>query len=416
MQLSLKRRGNQDELSVNEPDASHSEKAPNTQNSEAVPLKERIRHFTWAWFNFPLGTGGIALLLAETPHRFNGLDTIGKIVYIFDLFMFVLLCIGITTRFVMDPSAFLGGMQAYGVPNVGPWLPVVCRVIFWWYIACTFLLAVGMYLHLFTAPPERLTIQSMTPGWLLPIFPIMVSGTMASSILPTQPDVQRLAIVTAGVTMQGLGWMVAFLTFSFYLHRLLQYGLPAPNLRPGMFMAVGPPSFTGLALIGISKGIPENYDYFAVHPNAITILQNMGLFTGIFLWALGKLLLGWTSLMSEMTCGLMPTTAFWFFCIALLAVLSRANEMSFYLVWWAFIFPNVGFTIATIQIGHGLSGSQGILWVASIMTILLVAMWLFVMVMNVRAVWKRQIMMPGMDEDKDAYKDDDLKHGIHVPP
>lgn len=63
------------------------------------------------------------------------------------------------------------------------------------------------------------------------------------------------------------------------------------------------------------------------------------------------------------------------------------------------MFPNVGFTIATIRIGEQFE-SEGILWVGSLMTILLVGMWIFVFACHVRAVVQRVILMPGKDEDK----------------
>ena len=68
-------------------------------------------------------------------------------------------------------------------------------------------------------------------------------------------------------------------------------------------------------------------------------------------------------------------------------------------MWYALVFPNVGFTIAVIDIGEQLL-SPGIKWVGSAMTILLVTTWLFVLAMHARAVLTKQIMMPGMDEDK----------------
>lgn len=185
-----------------------------------------------------------------------------------------------------------------------------------------------------------------------------------------------MPILVAGVTFQGLGWMVSFLMYAVYVHRLMQFGLPAPNLRPGMFIAVGPPSFAGLALIGLSNSLPKGYGYFATHPMAIEVLPILALWFAIFLWTLG----------------------FWFFCISVISVLTGVRKMTFHLVWWALVFPNVGFTIATIDIGKQL-GSEGILWVGSAMTILLVAMWIFVFVAHVRAVLTKQIMMPGKDED-----------------
>jgi hypothetical protein len=44
--------------------------------------------------------------------------------------------------------------------------------------------------------------------------------------------------------------------------------------------------------------------------------------------------------------------------------------------------------------------SEGILWVASAMTALLVVIWLVTVVGCARAVWKRDIVWPGKDEDK----------------
>ncbi|CAK3788106.1 malic acid transport [Lecanosticta acicola] len=380
-----------------------------------VGLRDRIRHLTWANFTFPMSTGGIALLLTATPHRFRGLETLGKIAFLFDLVIFFVVCAGIAARFIMNPGSFqkslvhptealffatfwlalvdvLGCMQDYGVPNVqGDWLVVFLRVAFWIYVALTFLTGVLQYLHLFTA--KKLTIQSMTPGWILPMFPTMLAGTFATLIAPSQPIGHREPIIIAGLTFQGLGWMLSFMIYAIYLHRLIQFGLPAPDLRPGMFIAVGPPAFTGLALIGLSQALPPDGSYFRPRPGIIPILQTLADGLAIFLWSL----------------------SFWFFCVALLSVLRRARDMSFHLVWWAFVFPNVGFTIATIKIGQQL-GSEGILWVASAMTVLLVVVWGFVFVSHMRAIWKRQIMMPGLDEDKDQYKADDRRLNIPVPP
>ncbi|KXT14424.1 hypothetical protein AC579_8350 [Pseudocercospora musae] len=388
----------------------------NDRGLENFSLRGRLKHFTWAWFTLPMSTGGIALLLKSTPHRFAGLDTIGKIVYIFDLVVFISLCAAMSARFITNPDTLkkslvhptealffptfflalvnvLGGAQEYGGPSVGGWLEQAMRVLFWVYAALTFIVAVVQYTYLFTAPPNRLTIQSMTPGWILPIFPVMLCGTLATIFAPHQPTQHRMPMLVAGVTFQGLGWMVSFMVYAIYIHRLMQFGLPAPDLRPGMFIAVGPPSFTGLALIGISQALPADAQYFAARPGMIVILQTMADFIAIFLWCL----------------------SFWFFCMTFIVILAGMKRMSFHLVWWAFVFPNVGFTLTTIRIGTQLK-SQGVLWVASIMTILLVAMWLFVSVCHLKAVVKKQIMMPGLDEDKDAYKDDDRKHNIPVPP
>lgn len=72
--------------------------------------------------------------------------------------------------------------------------------------------------------------------------------------------------------------------------------------------------------------------------------------------------------------------------MATVSVLSRIRKMHFTLNYWAFIFPIVGLTIALFQIGNALD-SACIKAVCSAMSILLVALWLFVATMNIRALW-----------------------------
>jgi len=344
-----------------------------------------------------MSTGGFATLLSVQPHKFTGLMTIGTIVYIFDLVLFVILCGAITARFIMYPGSFrkslkhpsealffptfwlslptiIGGMNNYGVGNVGPWLITVLRVLFWIYFACTLLVAIFQYWYLFMA--KQLLVKSMAPSWILPIFPVMLSGTLANIIASNQPPESRLPIIVAGVASQGLGFTVAVMLYAVMIVRLMEYGLPPPNARPGMFICVGPPGFTILSLIGMSKALPE-VGYFATNPMAIPALQAMALFVSIFIYMI----------------------AVWWFFIAIVSVLYGIKKMSFSLVNWALVFPNVGLTIATINIGQQLE-SQGIQWVGSIMSILVFIIWLFNIFAHARAVLTKRMMMPGQDEDQ----------------
>ena len=371
----------------------HNEKPPDlTQPSE------RLKHFTFAWFALTMSTGGIALLLANQPYTFRGLVTIGDIVFIFDIVLFSCITAAICYRFLKFPGTFINAwkhpteqlfipapllsvatiiscMAEYGVPSTGSWLQVTIRVLFWIYFVLTFVLAVGQYTVLFMA--RAATIQSMTPAWILPIFPIMLTGTIAASSVATQEPAKAVEMIIAGFTAQGLGMLVSLLIYAQYIRRLMNYGLPSASTRAGMFIAVGPPSFTGLALIGMANGIPKHpFGYFAQHDTAAEILKIMALFTAIFLWSL----------------------AFWFFAVSLVSCLAAYRSMRFHLTWWSFVFPNVGFTVDTIKIGTEL-GSAGIKWVGSAMTIFVIVTYVFVFVAHVRAVWKKEILLEGKDED-----------------
>lgn len=138
----------------------------------------RLEHFTWANYTLSMSTGGISLLISESTqaNTFYGQQTIGKVVYIFDLFVITLITTAITTRFIKYKGTFLaslahptegvfckfasrsvkipgcaateyklttaacfflslasiiGSISRYGIPNCGEWLVVVYRILFW---------------------------------------------------------------------------------------------------------------------------------------------------------------------------------------------------------------------------------------------------------------------------------------------
>jgi C4-dicarboxylate transporter/malic acid transport protein len=375
------------------------ENESNHARDPSAPIKftDRLKHFTWANFSLTMSTGGLALLLGVQPHTFNGLLTIGKVVYIFNLVLFVLTCSALVYRFVkyrgtfksslvhpteslfmptllMSLASIISAIPIYGIPATGQWLVEAYIVLFWLYFALTFISAVAQYYYLFSRP--QFTIQGMVPSWILPIFPFMLCGTMSGTGARFMSPTQAMSVIVGGLTAQGLGMLVAFLMYVQYIRRLLQFGLPSPNMRPSMFISVGPPGFTSLAIIALADDFPAGETYFGDPAITLQVVKIMATFTAVFIWCL----------------------AFWFFAISIIACLGGSTSMSFHLSWWAFIFPNVGFTISVIKIGQSLR-SEGILWVGTSMTLLLVVVYLFVLACHVRAVWRKKIWFPEKDED-----------------
>jgi C4-dicarboxylate transporter/malic acid transport protein len=362
-----------------------------------------MKHFTWAWFAITISTGVLGLLFKNTPNRFDGLTVIGEVAFITAIVMFLISTAVISYRFIKTPQGLktsllhpteglffpafllsiaiiLANSAIYGVPATGPWLPVALRICFWIYAALALSSSVIQYTVVFYGAKH--SIKSMSPLWIFPIFPTLLTGVLASTIAPSQPDAQRLPILVAGVTYLGLGFSVAFVLYSLYIYRLTQEGFPAPPMRPGMFIAVGPPGFTATGLIALSRSIPANYAYFARFPLAPQILKVLALWIAIWLWAL----------------------AFWFFAFSAVALIMgiMTKRIRFSMAWWAIVFPNTAFTIATSLIGEELE-SEGIDGVASAMTILIVIAWFVVMIANVRAAMRSKILWPGRDENFGHY-------------
>jgi tellurite resistance protein TehA-like permease len=163
-----------------------------------------------------------------------------------------------------------------------------------------------------------------------------------------------------------------------------------------MFIAVGPWSFTALALIGMAeaavKQFPEQYiisyaDTSTSQQVSITtgdIALVLAALVAIFLWTMAAFCL----------------------CIAVLSVLAQCRvfggtgALRMSLPYWSMVFPNTGFVIATVRIGQVLQ-SPAILWVGSGLTIAQVAVWLCVGVGTIWAVATRRMLWPETG-DKEA--------------
>jgi C4-dicarboxylate transporter/malic acid transport protein len=387
------------------PDGKQHEASTRSNNAESKDHNEvrLLDRFTWANFTCTQSTGGVAVLLSETPHQFRGLQTAGVVVFILNLVLFVLFTTAMICRFVQRPSSFRKSvtkppeayftgslwlsmatiiicMQRFGVPHTGPWIIVAIRVLFWTYAAITLTYNILIFVVMFALSP--LKPGTMSPPMFLMIYNAMLTGTVASAIAADQPLSQRMAIIVAGITFQGLGWILCLLILPLFVGNMLINGLGPANQRPGLFISVGSSGYTIVALIGCAKAIPDGYGYFAKHPTASETLNVVALWIGIFLWLF----------------------AFWLFAIALVAhlpiLISKCcnnnnnmsqPQMSFTLPWWAIIFPNVGFTIATIYIGEGLE-SNAIAWVATVMTVLVFAAWLMDLFLHLKSIFQRRIM------------------------
>lgn len=294
-------------------------------NQPKLPFGVRIRHFTWAWYTLTMSTGGISTLLAIQPHAFPGLISIGAVFYVVNLIFFAILCSMMVLRFTKFPGSFkesimherealfiptfflsvatiITGTQKYVVESyeanhpMRGWIVTSMSIAFWVYAFFTFCLAVFQYSFLFARHTYLLT--KFMPSWLLPIFPIMLAGTIASVIAKDQPIEARMPIIVAGLACQGLGFTVAILMYAHYIGRLMQVGYPNREHRGAMFIGVGPPSFTCLAFIGMANALPDDFDLQRDGLMDGHLLRTMALVSAIFLWVL----------------------AMWFFMIAFIAV------------------------------------------------------------------------------------------------
>ncbi|KAG9228921.1 voltage-dependent anion channel-domain-containing protein [Amylocarpus encephaloides] len=371
-----------------------------------IGFRDRISCYTWTWFTLTMATGGIANVLHTVPYQSKWLRVIGTIIFLFNVLLFLLNCFFITLRFKWNPGSLkasftspseslfipaavvtLGtmftNMAQYGIPHTGPWFQTVMQVLFWSYASISFIASSGMYLIIWST--QTFPIHTMTPIWIFPAYPALMLAPMASSIISALPDAaaaQRInatAIAFGAVTIQGTGYMVSLMIYSAFIYRLMTQKLPRESTRPGMFVSVGPSGFTVAGLVGLgsnlNKILPDGYQGNA---DATSILELLSLMVGLWIWGL----------------------CLWFFLVSIGAHWSvmkpydEKHHIHFDMTWYSFVFPNTALITATFAIGKALE-SKAIRIFGTVLSVLIVGLWLFIFFMMIRSLVFNRILWPG---------------------
>ncbi|KAH3962346.1 hypothetical protein HBI38_182010 [Parastagonospora nodorum] len=347
-----------------------------------------------------MSTGAIATLLGQQPYSFSGLKTIGKVFFILDILLFIMFSACITYRFCTNErslnrslhhpheSFFFGSffvsialiiycIELYAVPACGPWLIRTQEVLYWTYAGTIMFVAVFQYHIIFDR--EKLPVAEAMPAWILPVYPFLIAGPLGTTLLKSQPTDSGLPIWIGSLTFAGLGWTFAFIMLTLYVTRLVNSELPEASKRPGMFIAVGPAAYTANTFVALAMNAPKHIpaDFLGITSVPVgDIFKAVGTAAGIFMWLV----------------------AFWFSAFSIVSVLNSYKDLHFTLNYWGFIFPNAGLVIALIYIANALQ-SPAMKGICSAATIILVMVWIFVAITNVRAISQQLILWPGRDED-----------------
>lgn len=211
---------------------------------------------------------------------------------------------------------------------------------------------------------------------------MLIIGPHAGILSQTLEPSRALAVILGGFTIQGVGFLVSIMIYSAFMYRLMTQKLPQEATRPGMFVSVGPAGFTVAGVIGMgtgaSRALPSSY--MGDGPLVAMILKVVASWMSLWIWGL----------------------AFWFFFISVGAHWScvRGEKIKFALNWYSFVFPNTALITATFAIGKAFD-VRAIQILGCFMTPLLIATWIFVFVMMIRAIVLKQILWPQKGEDRD---------------
>ncbi|RYO75118.1 hypothetical protein DL762_010171 [Monosporascus cannonballus] len=228
-------------------------------------------------------------MLSLMPYQFHGPQTAGVVIFILNLVLIAILCTLMLIRFVPHPRIIKPPLATPPPPAPPPPRPVpavdgdadylhgavwrpsqgafargghthglldVCRG--------TLIFTTAIWVVLSSRSSAKLLETNR--AMLLMIYNTMLTGTIASDLAQSQPPVQRLPIIIAGITYQGLGWIIIVVSMAWFVGSLIQNGLGQPDQMPPLFIPVGSAGFATVTIIGCARALPRGYAYFATHP------------------------------------------------------------------------------------------------------------------------------------------------------
>ena len=126
----------------------------------------------------------------------------------------------------------------------------------------------------------------MTPVWIFPAYPMLIIGPHAGVLSAISQQEAGLRIVIGGTAIQGVGFLVSMMVYSAFIYRLMTQKLPKENLRPGMFVSVGPSAFTAAGIINMATNAKDVFpkDFMGDGELAATVIRVLANFTALWLW------------------------------------------------------------------------------------------------------------------------------------
>ena len=99
----------------------------------------------------------------------------------------------------------------------------------------------------------------MTPIWIFPAYPMLIIGPHAGILSAKLDPTRSLRIIIGGTTIQGVGFLVSMMVYSAFIYRLMTQKLPKENIRPGMFVSVGPSCFTVAGIVNMAAQAKRSF-------------------------------------------------------------------------------------------------------------------------------------------------------------
>ncbi|EJM88440.1 tellurite resistance protein-like permease [Pseudomonas sp. GM74] len=354
--------------------------------------REVIRQFTPNWFAATMGTGVLALALAQLPVATPALHAFAEALWLFNIALFLLFTALYAARWLlffdearrifghstvsmffgtipMGLATIINGFLVFGLPRWGEGVIHLAEVLWWMDVAMS--LACGVLIPYMMFTRQEHSIDQMTAVWLLPVVAAEVAAASGGLLAPHLADAHsQLVVLVTSYVLWAFSLPVAFSILTILLLRMALHKLPHENMAASSWLALGPIGTGALGMLVLGGDAPL---IFAANglPGVGEIAAGLGLVAGITLWGFGL---------------------WWMLMALLITVRYLRAGIPFNLGWWGFTFPLGVYSLATLKLASTLNltffSVSGCVLVA-----LLAVMWLIVGKRTVLGAWRGELFV-----------------------
>jgi C4-dicarboxylate transporter/malic acid transport protein len=353
---------------------------------------EAIRQFTPNWFAATMGTGVLALALAQLPMAIPGLPAVAEGLWLFNIVLFVLFTGLYAARWVlffdearrifghstvsmffgtipMGLATIINGFLVFGLPRWGDGVIQVAEVLWWLDVAMS--LACGVLIPYMMFTRQEHSIDQMTAVWLLPVVAAEVAAASGGLLAPHLAEAHsQLVVLVTSYVLWAFSLPVAFSILTILLLRMALHKLPHENMAASSWLALGPIGTGALGMLLLGADAPA---IFAANglPGVGEIAAGLGLVAGITLWGFGL---------------------WWMLIAVLITVRYLRAGIPFNLGWWGFTFPLGVYSLATLKLASTLNLTFFSMF-GCVLVALLAVMWLIVGKRTVQGAWRGELFV-----------------------
>ena len=371
---------------------------PNKANAGFRPFshlqhpREVIRQFTPNWFAATMGTGVLALALAQLPVHIPGLRAFAEGLWLFNIGLFILFSVLYGARWMlyfdearrifghstvsmffgtipMGLATIINGFLVFGVPRWGSEMVQVAEVL--WWIDVAMALGCGVLIPYLMFTRQDHSIDQMTAVWLLPVVAAEVAAASGGLLAPYLTDTAaQFHVLITSYVLWAFSVPVAFSILTILILRMALHKLPHESMAASSWLALGPIGTGALGLLLLGADAPA---IFAAHGLARIgeIAEGLGLISGVILWGVGL---------------------WWIVIAALITIRYFRSGIPFNLGWWGFTFPLGVYSLATLRLGSMLQLTFFDV-AGCVLVVALALMWLLVGTRTVQGAYRGKLFV-----------------------